>query len=78
MVQVEKYPHLHGLQLADNYRGASKEIDVLIGSNYYWNVVSGGAVRGDHGPITVNSKLGWLLSGAVDSNEASELIVTLI
>ena len=59
--------------MAYNYRGASGEIDVLIGSNYYWNVVSGDADGGDHGPVAVNSKLGWLLSGAVDSSEATEL-----
>jgi len=64
---------LCGLQLADNYRGASGEIDVLIGSNYYWNVVSGDVVKGDHGPVAVNSRLGWLLSGTIDSSETIEL-----
>jgi len=59
-VDIEKYPHLRGLRLADNYKGTSGEIDVLIGSNYYWNVASGETVRGDHRPIGVNSKLGWL------------------
>jgi len=64
---------LLGLRLAGNYKGASGEIDALIGSNYYWNVVSGETVRGDHGPIAVNRKLGWLLSGTVDSSEAVEI-----
>jgi len=72
-VHVDKYSHLRGLQLADNYNATSGEIDVLIGSNYYWNVVSGDTVRGDHGPVAVNSKLGWLLSGTVDSIEAMKI-----
>ena len=72
-VHVEKYPHLRGLQLADNYNGARGEIDVLIGSKYYWSVVSGDTLRGDHGPVAVNSKLGWLLSGTVNTIAAMEI-----
>lgn len=69
-VQVEKYPHLSKLELADNYNGNGGEIDVLIGSNCYWNIVTGETTRGDHGPVAVNSKLGWLLSGTVDTIES--------
>ena len=72
-VSVEKYPYLHGLQLVDNYNGTSRANDVLIDSNYYWNVVSGDTVRGDHGPVAANSKLGWLLSRTVDTTEAIEI-----
>ena len=69
-VRVEKYPHLRGLQLADNCKGVNGEIDILIGSNHYWSIVSGDALRGEHGPVAVNCKLGWLLSGTVDTNES--------
>ena len=30
-------------------------------------------VRGDHGPVAVNSKLGWLLSGTVETFEAKQI-----
>ena len=72
-VKIAEYPHLCDLQLADNYRGSRGDIDVLIGSNFYWSVVTGDTVRGDHGPVAVNSKLGWLLSGAVDTIEARHI-----
>ena len=72
-VKIARYPHLGGLQLADDYSTTPGEIDVLIGSNFYWSVVTGDTLRGDHGPVAVNSKLGWLLSGAVDTMEARQI-----
>jgi len=41
-------------------------LDVLIGSDYYWTVVTGETIVGDNGPIAVSSILGWLLSGPSD------------
>ena len=58
-VRIARYSHLGGLQLADDYSSAPGEIDVLIGFNFYWGIVMGDTVRGDHGPVTVNGKLGW-------------------
>lgn len=54
--------HLEGLELADNFDN-TESIDVLIGSDYYWDFVSGDSIKGDQGPTAVNSKFGWLLSG---------------
>ena len=59
------YPHLDGLELADEPFDAEGSIDILIGCDYYWHFVTGETRRGDEGPIAVNSKLGWLLSGPV-------------
>ena len=61
-VEVSKYPHLQGLQLADSSK-SHKSIDVLIGSDYYWDFVTGDTVRGEFGPTAINSKFGWLVSG---------------
>ena len=51
--------------LADS--GIDKEdlIDILVGCNYYWSIVTGKLRRGDGeaGPVAVSSKFGWLLSG---------------
>lgn len=59
------YLHLDGLELADEPFDAEGSIDILIGCDYYWHFVTGETRRGDEGPIAVNSKLGWLLSGPV-------------
>ena len=60
-------PHLEGLELADNPTGLCDRINVLIGSDFYWDFVSGDIRAGDEGPIAVKSKLGWLLSGPIES-----------
>ena len=57
------YPHLEGLALADSLDDSCGDIDILIGSDYYWDLVSGETIRGDSGPTAVSSKFGWLLSG---------------
>ena len=63
-VCVKEYPHLMGLELADSVEpGSSMPIDVLIGSDYYWQLVTGSICRGVYGPIAVHTKLGWVLSG---------------
>jgi len=59
------YPHLEGLQLADSLDDSYGTIDILIGTDHYWDVVTGETVRGDSGPTAVSSKFGWLLSGAL-------------
>ena len=38
-VDANNYPHLHGLKLAD-YSDSEDSIDVLIGSDYYWDFVT--------------------------------------
>ena len=61
-VDANSYPHLHGLDLADSSE-FQDSIDVLIGSDFYWDLVTTEIVRGDFGPTAINSKFGWLLSG---------------
>ena len=72
-IRVDRYPHLSDLQLADESSTPRGEIDVLIGSNFYWSIVTGEVVKADEGPVAVNSKLGWLLSGPMDSHEAHQV-----
>ena len=63
------YAHLDGLELADEPCSSGSSIDLLIGSDYYWNFVTGETKRGEDGPIAVNSKLGWLLSGPINGTD---------
>ena len=65
LVNVNKYTHLQGLDLADNSNLHQSEIDILIGSDYYWQVVTGDIVNGNSGPVSMNNIFGWLLSGPV-------------
>lgn len=60
------YAHLDGLELADEPCSSGSSTDLLIGSDYYWNFGTGETKRGEEGPIAVNSKLGWLLSGPLN------------
>ena len=59
-----KYKHLADLDLADTSSdGASMNVDLLIGSDCYWTLVTGEIRRGDTGPVAVHTRLGWVLSG---------------
>lgn len=50
--------------MADISDGTSSfEVDILIGSDYYWSLVTGEVHRGTTGPIAIHTKLGWVLSG---------------
>ena len=39
------------------------EVDVLIGSDYYWELSTGEVKRGATGPVAMGTRLGWVLSG---------------
>ena len=45
--------------MAENF-----EISLLIGADFYWDLVGDHIIRGD-GPTAMSSKLGYLLSGPV-------------
>ena len=70
-VRVSSYPHLQDLPLADACDNPRKEVDVLVGSIFYWSFVTGDVIKSSEGPAAVSSKLGWFLSGPIDSHEAS-------
>ena len=61
---VRNYPHIAGLKLADNSEG-EVVVDVLIGADQYWNIVTGIVIQGNSGPTAMHTKLGWVLSGPV-------------
>ena len=63
------FPHLTPLTLADIYPADTPlDVDMLIGSDFYWQLTTGEIIRGQTGPVAVNTKLGWVLSGPVNSN----------
>ena len=76
------YAHLKGLKLADYHTGEDNvDIDILVGSDQYWSLVSGRVVRGEHGPTAIETKLGWDLSGPIPegtkvNRQQSNLVTT--
>ena len=62
---TRNYPHLTGLWLADFPAQIDDALncEILIGSNFYWHFISGQCIRGERGPIALESCLGWVLSG---------------
>ena len=59
---------LAGLDLAETGGGTGK-VDVLLGSDFYWDIFSGAVKRGDSGPIALQSKFGWVLSGKFENGK---------
>ena len=61
------YGHLSGLTLADSSNAMDDlDIDILVGSDHYWKLVTGRVVKGDGGPTAIETRLGWVLSGPAD------------
>ena len=74
-VDVNSFPHLQGLELADDVDvDSSDAIDLLIGADLYYSIVLGNVIKGtgENGPVAVESKLGWVLSGTLGSSEFSD------
>ena len=64
---------LSGLELADfDDDDNDNTIDILIGIDHYWDVVTGDVVKGESGPTAGRSKLGLLLSGRVPKSVESQ------
>ena len=74
------YDFLSDLHLADYPREAGPaEVHILIGSDQYWQLVTGEVRRGDSGPMAVHTRLGWVLSGPVeDPTHDSDPSVNLV
>ena len=76
---IETYSHLSNLELADPPSGDEElNIDILIGSEYYWKLVTGEVIRGDGGPTAVHTKLGWVLSGPLLGIPQQNVSINLI
>ncbi|KRZ81593.1 hypothetical protein T08_4516, partial [Trichinella sp. T8] len=77
-VKLSEWPHLSNLPVADQCEERTFTIDVLIGLDYYFNLV-GGDVRRDPagGPVAIHSQLGWILCGQTTSRPTTAVTTLL-
>ncbi|XP_041989038.1 uncharacterized protein LOC121740416 [Aricia agestis] len=55
-------------KLANTQFLGSQKIDVLIGADHFWDLLIDGKMRLPSGPFLQNTKLGWIISGPIDSS----------
>ena len=67
-VAKSRYKHLKNLYLADFVDGSiDLTVSVLIGSDCYFNFMSGRCIRGvEESPVALESSIGWVLSGPME------------
>lgn len=78
--QIRDMPHLRGLRLAHLITSDEHfAISLLIGADHYWDIADDTVIRGQ-GPTAVASKLGYLLSLALQNSfiKPSETVVNLL
>ncbi len=74
----EVYQDISDLDLADfSYGDDDLEVDILIGSDHYWKLVTGEVIRGPCGPAAIRTRLGWVLSGPVELTSSESSAVNL-
>lgn len=68
-VEIRSYTHLLHLPLSDVYMEEGPEhIQILIGADYYFDVVDGALIKGEpNEPTGISTAFGWVLSGPVSS-----------
>ena len=73
-LNLEKYPHLKNLVLADVYPRGSVDIDVLIGADFYFSFITGNCMKGKtlNSPTAVESTFGWIVSGPIEGQPSKK------
>ena len=68
-VAARSYSHLSDLPLADFCVAESDvDVDMLIGADYFWSIVTRVVRRDEEGPVAMETKLGWVLFDIVSKN----------
>ena len=61
------FPHVRKLTLADENCLKSSDVNILIGSDYYWHFIKNRTIRGNAvEPVALETKLGYVLRGKLD------------
>ncbi|KAF2890970.1 hypothetical protein ILUMI_15203 [Ignelater luminosus] len=68
-----------GLKLADPYFYNPTTIDILLGAEIFWELLSVGQVRlGSDKPILQKTKLGWVIGGPIERAFNGEPTTSLV
>jgi hypothetical protein len=75
---ISSLPYLKGLKLAHPVTHDKEfSISLLIGADFYWDIVEDEIIRGT-GPTAVKSKIGYLLSGPINSSKSSRSVEQIL
>ena len=78
-VAQQKYEDLVDLDFADDpLVQCGSQVDLLIGNDFYWTFFTGGIKWGESGPVAMESKLGWILSGLVSRKDMSSVSTNVV
>ena len=78
-IDLEKYAYFQGYELADQYTHTTnfteRPINLLIGSDQYYDVVTGDTVKSitQKGPVVVSSIFGYLICGPTTNSPDDEM-----
>ena len=76
---VSRFPEISHLDLADTATCSDNlNVDILIGCDYYWQIVTGETIRVIGGPAAVRTIFGWVLSGPLKGLPCQASDVTLL
>ncbi|XP_072375395.1 uncharacterized protein [Diabrotica undecimpunctata] len=68
----------HNISLADNEFFSTSSVDILIGADKYYELVTDGIVRlGKNLPVLQNTFFGWIVAGSVPYNHLQNKRVSL-
>ena len=71
----EHYAQLFDLDLADESPGPQAKINILIGADVMWKILTGEVRRGEkpNEPVALGTHLGYVLSGPISDMPRSKL-----
>ena len=68
----KNHDHLKDIVLSECNPEENLVVDILVGADQYWNIANGEIKRGESGPVAMNTRFGWTLSGPVENTPRSE------
>ncbi|XP_071052868.1 uncharacterized protein [Onthophagus taurus] len=66
------------LRLADPEFYNPNSIDMLLGADYFWELLCIGQIKLDDGPVIQNTRFGWIVSGPVQTSAVPSVRCNLV
>ncbi|XP_048481684.1 uncharacterized protein LOC119693389 [Plutella xylostella] len=77
-IQIQQWPHLEGLELADPSYCMPGDIDLLLGVREYATILKSEFIKGPPGtPSAQRTSLGWILFGEVNENPQEDTFLVM-